>query len=171
MSYTGHGRRGEGQQCVSDDQIRLSLWQVPDSLCALRVSERRFSVSCSTCIKADNNSCLIQYSILLHARKNYLAMITTQAKTPLLHTEHIYISIFTFQGTVYTEEIEILFHFNHTPLKLYPLSQHVTWTQTHTLPADHQKFMVNNEHEGWFFFLKLFSRKKKWRLDYLPDIS
>lgn len=74
--------RGEGQQSVSKDQI--SVPQIPDLLCALWVSDSSFYLLCSTYIKRNCRSYLIQHKMLVHARKKITAMtIMAQAKTLL----------------------------------------------------------------------------------------
>lgn len=146
--YWAWGGR-EGWQCVSDDQIRMPIWQVPDLLCAFWVSKRSFSLSCSTYIKADNNGYLLQYNILLHARKNYPTMIMTQAKTSLLHTEAFTFALYVSWHSLYwwnlkSYAILTILRWNFIYL-VNTLCAHI-----HTLPADHQKFTVNNEHERLF---------------------
>lgn len=72
----------------------------------------------------------------------------TQAKTSLLHTEAFTFTFLHFMTQFIVMKFEILCHFHHTLLNLY--SANMLHAHTHILPADRQKFMVNNEHEGWF---------------------
>lgn len=69
-------------------------------------------------------------------------MITTQTKTSVSHTEAFIFAFLHFKTQFILMKFEVLCHFNHTLMKLYHY--------LHTLPADHQRFTVNSEHEGWF---------------------
>lgn len=74
--------------------------------------------------------------------KNYPTMTMTQAKTPLLHTQAFTFAVFYISWQFILMKFENLCHFNHTLLKLYLLSQHVTCTHTHIAswpPKAHSK--------------------------------
>lgn len=130
----------------------MSIWKIPDLLCAPWLNERSFLFPGSTHIKADNNCYLIQYSILLQTRKNYPTMKMTQAtRYPSCKKTHLHLHFY------------ILFHSLYWwNLKSYAILStlcwnFIDWTKTlyahiHIVPADLQKFTVNKEHEGWFSF-------------------
>lgn len=68
----------------------------------------------------------------------------TQAEAPLLHTQ-----AFTFHDSLYwwnlkTYAILIILCWN------FIYSANTLRAHIYALPADHQKFTVNNEYEGWF---------------------
>lgn len=120
--YIQHQGRGEVQQRVSDGQRKMLIEEVIDLQYALWVSERRFPLSCSTHIKVDNNSYIIQHNILLYAKKKNPTMRMTQNISLAQRCAFAFLH-FTTQFILI--KFENLRHSNHTLLNLDLISQHV----------------------------------------------